>query len=141
MKLSYRGVDYDFNPFSLQARGAKHRLNNVAKARTLGALLTYRGAAYSIAPSTQTESASPSVAPGTMLTYRGICYTVQPETVQPTLQAAPAQAVTATKASVRSLEDQARALTMNHHRATKKRQLAMLLRSAADVGMPVATAS
>lgn len=136
MNLSYRGIDYDFNPSSLQARGAKHRLNNVAKARTLGALLTYRGAAYSIAPSTQTEAASPSVAPGTMLTYRGIRYTVQP-----TLQAAPAQAVPATKASVRSLEDQARALTMNHHRATKNRQLAMLLRSAADVGMPVATAS
>ena len=136
MNLSYRGVDYDFNPSSLQARGAKHRLNNVAKAKTLGALLTYRGAAYSIAPSTQTESANPSVAPGTMLTYRGIRYTVQP-----TLQAAPTQAVTVTKASVRSLEDQARALTMNHHRATKNRQLAMLLRSAADVGMPAAAAS
>ncbi|HEY9894656.1 MAG TPA: DUF4278 domain-containing protein [Candidatus Sericytochromatia bacterium] len=136
MNLSYRGVDYDFNPSSLQARGAKHRLNNVAKAKTLGALLTYRGAAYSIAPPTQTESASPSVAPGTMLTYRGIRYTVQP-----TLQAAPTQAVTVTKASVRSLEDQARALTMNHHRATKNRQLAMLLRSAANVGMPAAAAS
>ena len=134
MKLSYRGVDYDFNPSSLQARGAKHRLNNVAKAKTLGALLTYRGAAYLIAPSTPTESASPSVAPGTVLTYRGIRYTVQP-----TMQAAPAQA--ATKASVRSLEDQARALTMNHHRATKNRQQAMLLRSAADVGMPAAAAS
>ena len=136
MNLSYRGVDYDFNPSSLQARGAKHRLNNVAKAKTLGALLTYRGAAYAIAPSTQTESASQSVASASVLTYRGIRYTVQP-----TLQAAPTQAVTVTKASVRSLEDQARALTMNHHRATKNRQLAMLLRSAADVGMPAAAAS
>jgi hypothetical protein len=136
MKLSYRGVDYDFSPSSLQVRGAKHRLNNVAKAKTLGALLTYRGAAYSIAPSTQTESASPSVAPGSVLTYRGIRYTVQPMQ-----QAAPAQAVTATKASVRSLEDQARVLTMNHQRATKNRQQAMLLRSAADVGMPAAAAS
>lgn len=136
MKLSYRGADYDFNPSSLQARGAKHRLSNVAKAKTLGALLTYRGAAYPIAPSTQAESANPSVAPNTVLTYRGARYTVQP-----TLQATLAQAAPVTKAPVRSLEDQARALTMNHHRATRNRQLAMLLRSAADVGMPVSAAS
>lgn len=135
MKLSYRGIAYDFNPSSLQARGAKHRLSNAAKARTLGAILTYRGAAFAIAPSNKTSSASPNVASGTVLTYRGIRYIVQP-----TLQAEPAQAVTVTKASVRSLEDQARALTMNHHRATKNRQQAMLLRSAADIGMPAVAA-
>ncbi|MBC7972092.1 MAG: DUF4278 domain-containing protein [Verrucomicrobia bacterium] len=76
MKLSYRGIAYGFNPSSLQARGAKHRLGEVSKARALGAILTYRGAAYTIEPSTQAESASSSVTAGTVLTYRGFSYRV-----------------------------------------------------------------
>ncbi|XHX80338.1 MAG: DUF4278 domain-containing protein [Stenomitos frigidus ULC029] len=136
MKLSYRGISYDFNPSSLQARGAKHRLSNAAQAKTLGAILTYRGAAFTIAPFSQTEPAHVNVAAGKVLTYRGIRYTVQPS-----LSVAPTEAVAPVKASVRSIADQARTLTMNHHRAAKKRQQVMLVRSAADVGQSVTAAS
>ncbi|PSB30660.1 DUF4278 domain-containing protein [Stenomitos frigidus] len=136
MKLSYRGVNYDFNPSSLQARGAKYRLAEVSKARALGAILTYRGSAYAIKPSTQTVSANAGVSAGTALTYRGQSYTVQP-TAQALPQATAIQpaAVNSAKAPVFSIQDQARALTMNHHRAMKKRQQVMLVRSAAEVGM------
>lgn len=142
MKLSYRGVDYDFNPSSLQARGAKHRLSEVSKARALGAILTYRGAAYTVGPSAQAASAHPNVAAGTVLTYRGFSYTVQPAAQSvsaPVVAAAPA-VVKAAKAPV-SIQEQARTLTMNHHRAMKKRQQVMLVRSAAEVGMPATAVS
>ncbi len=144
MKLSYRGVNYDFNPSSLQYRGAKYRLAEAAKARSLGAILTYRGAAYAIEPNTQNASATASVSPA-VLTYRGVSYTVQP-TVQPALvpQTASvpvASSVATAKAPARSLQAQARALTMDHHRAMKKRQQVMLVRSAAEIGMTAAAVS
>lgn len=142
MKLSYRGVDYDFNPSSLQARGAKHRLSEVSKARALGAILTYRGAVYTVDPSAQDESASPSAPEGAVLTYRGFSYTVQPAA-----QPVPASVVAAepvvneAKAPALSIQEQARTLTMNHHRAMKKRQQVMLVRSAAEVGIPATAAT
>lgn len=144
MKLSYRGVNYDFNPSSLQALGAKHRLAEVSKARALGAILTYRGAAYTIAPPNQVTSAKAAIPAGTALTYRGQSYTVQPAVQNMSVQ--PASAVTeptatgSAKAPV-SIQAQARALTMNHHRAMKKRQQVMLVRSAAEVGVSSATIS
>lgn len=136
MKLSYRGVNYDFNPSSLQARGAKHRLAEVSKGRALGAILTYRGATYAIEPPTQAAPAKVGAPVGTVLTYRGQSYTVQP-TVQNVAVPAVVQPATVASAKVPalSIQDQARALTMNHHRAMKKRQQVMLVRSAAEVGM------
>jgi hypothetical protein len=107
----------------------------------LGAILTYRGAAYAIGPSTQATTAKVGVPAGTVLTYRGQSYTVQPTVQNPPVQAAVTQqptaveSTTAVKAPVFSIQDQARALTMNHHRAMKKRQQVMLVRSAAEVGM------
>ncbi|MBW4693170.1 MAG: DUF4278 domain-containing protein [Lyngbya sp. HA4199-MV5] len=143
MKLSYRGVDYDFNPSSLQARGAKHRLSEVSKARALGAILTYRGAAYTVDPSAQFVSANLGAPAGTVLTYRGFSYTVQPaaQTVPASVVAAEPAVVNAIKAPATSIQEQARTLTMNHHRAMKKRQQVMLVRSAAEVGMPATAVS
>lgn len=141
MKLSYRGVNYNFNPSSLQALGAKHRLAEVSKARALGAILTYRGATYTIEPFTQAASTNVGVPAGTVLTYRGQSYTVQPAVqnapVQPTAIAATLEpaAVESVKAPISSIQAQARTLTMNHQRAMKKRQQVMLVRSAAEVGM------
>ncbi|XGV95490.1 MAG: DUF4278 domain-containing protein [Leptolyngbya sp. BL-A-14] len=137
MKLSYRGVNYDFNPSSLQARGAKHRLAEASKAKALGAILTYRGAVYAVEPSAQTETASPRIPAGTTLTYRGFSYTVQPtaNSVSAPVVAAEPAVVNAAKAPALSIQDQVRALTMNHHRAMKKRQQVMLVRSAAEIGM------
>ena len=149
MKLSYRGIDYGFNPSSLQARGAKRRLGEVSKARALGAILTYRGAAYVVNPAAQAVSASASIPAGTVLTYRGFSYTVQPTyKMQPRVQDVSAQAVAtqptvvnAVKAPAVSIHEQARTLTMNHHRAMKKRQQVMLLRSVAEMGVDAAAAS
>lgn len=142
MKLSYRGVDYDFNSSSLQARGAKHRLAEVSKARALGAILTYRGAVYTVEPSAQAESASPSVPAGTVLTYRGFSYTVQPAEKPVSAPVAVAEPVmNAAKVPAVSMQEQMRTLTMNHHRAMKKRQQVMLVRSAAEVGMSSTAAS
>ncbi|MBW4472671.1 MAG: DUF4278 domain-containing protein [Stenomitos rutilans HA7619-LM2] len=138
MKLSYRNVDYDFNPSSLQARGAKHRLAEASRARALGAILTYRGATYTVDPSAQAASASPGAPAGTVLTYRGFSYTVQRVSVP--VAAEPA-VVNHAKVPALSIQEQARALTMNHHRAMKKRQQVMLVRSAAEVGMSATAAS
>lgn len=135
MKLSYRGANYNFNPSSLQARGAKHRLAEASKARALGAILTYRGANYTIAPSAQADSASPSVPAGTVLTYRGFSYTVQPKAQRVLAPVAVEPAVVPSVKAPVSIQAQARALTMNHHRAMKKRQQVMLVRSTAEVGM------
>ncbi|MBW4578500.1 MAG: DUF4278 domain-containing protein [Tildeniella nuda ZEHNDER 1965/U140] len=144
MKLSYRGISYDFNPSSLQALGAKHRLAEVSKARALGAILTYRGAVYAITPSTQATSAQAALTAGTVLTYRGQSYvgqpTVQATPVQPDLAVSEPVATVLAKAPV-SIQEQARTLTMNHHRAMKKRQQVMLVRSAAEVGVSSATIS
>ena len=93
-------------------------------------------------PSAQAASANSNVAAGTVLTYRGFSYTVQPAT-----QSAPAPVVAAEPTVVKatkvpvSIQEQARALTMNHHRAMKKRQQVMLVRSAAEVGVPATAAS
>lgn len=142
MKLSYRGINYDFNPSSLQARGAKHRLSNVAKDRALGAILTYRGQTYAIEPCSQAASTRSNVVPSRVLTYRGVSYTVQPTaTVQPVAEATVQTASASIKAPAQSVQDQARALTMNHHWATKKRQQVMLVRSAAEVGMTATAVS
>jgi hypothetical protein len=137
MKLSYRGIDYVFDPSSLQYRGAKNRLGEVSRARALGAILTYRGAAYAIKPSIQAESTSANIPAGTVLTYRGFSYTVQPK-----VQAIPAPAVAdqpavvkAVKAPAFPIQEQARALIMNRQRALKNRQQVMLVRSEAEVGM------
>lgn len=148
MKLSYRGVDYDFNPSSLQARGAKHRLNEVSKTRALGAILTYRGAVYTVDPTAQTASASPSLPEAAVLTYRGFSYTVSPKVQHASTQTiaaepAVAQAVALNSKQVPalSIQEQARTLTMNHHRAMKRRQQVMLVRSAAEIGMSSTAAS
>ena len=107
MKLSYRGVNYDFNPSSLQARGAKHRLAEVSKARALGAVLTYRGAAYAIEPSSQAAPVNAGVPAGTVLTYRGQSYTVQPAVPNAPVAAAVAQpAVVTVKAPILSVQEQ-----------------------------------
>lgn len=119
MKLSYRGVSYEFNstqnsdftppPRSdLKYRGATYRLSRVAQVENLEAILKYRGTAYS------------------------------PSATQDQPEGAVAEAV---PASVLSLQDKARGLTVNHHQAIKHRQQVMLSRSAAQVGLPTTAAN
>ncbi|MCL6433709.1 MAG: DUF4278 domain-containing protein [Leptolyngbyaceae cyanobacterium HOT.MB2.61] len=112
MKLTYRGVSYEstqkpaFVPaVDLRYRGASYRLNQVAKNDNLNAILKYRGTAYSLRPTVQAVDVAPAVAPAV------------------------------STASPLSVEEQARLLTLSHHRAVKNRQQSMLRRSAAEAGL------
>ena len=112
MKLTYRGVSYDYNPPTVETsesnvdgkyRGLDWRFRNLKKPPVLqpSANLTYRGVTYQTA-GTDTDS---SVKPG----------------VNPT----------------RSTQEKARSLMMDTFRTLKQRQQAMLNRSAAEIGLTV----
>lgn len=116
MKLTYRGVQYESNnqPASVPAvdvryRGASYRLNQVARTENLNAILKYRGAVYGSQPVAEVAATTP----------------VADVTAAPVTVAMPAY----------SVEQQARLLTMSHHRAVKNRQQSMLSRSASEVGL------
>lgn len=114
MKLTYRGVSYDYNPPTVQYgdstqvgkyRGVDIRFRNVKKA--------------------------PVLQPTLDLVYRGAAYTTHADAPVAT-EAAPA---------VMSVQEQARRLMMNHHKNVKRRQQAMLARSDAKVGLPASEAA
>lgn len=119
MKLSYRGVSYDYNPSNtikaeypsvaanLKYRGASYRRGEVAKVERLGAIFKYRGVEYTQTPIAQPEPVATPVA------------AVVPAAPEP---------------AVMTLEDRARMLTMNHNRFVRNRQHAVLARTAAEVG-------
>lgn len=122
MKLSYRGVQYESNnqPAAVPAvdvryRGATYRLQQVARSESLNAILKYRGAMYGSQPSAPVAPAIP----------------IEATTPAPVFVPAPAV----------SVDQQARFLTMNHHRAVKNRQQSMLSRSASEVGLKANLAS
>jgi hypothetical protein len=110
MKLSYRGVEYDYNPPVVETtedvvggkyRGLDWRFRNMKK--------------------------PPMLQPRVNLTYRGVRYR---NGVSPTTHSAqPAQA------PVLSTQDKARSLMLNSQRVIKNRQQTMLYRSAAEVGL------
>jgi hypothetical protein len=126
MKLTYRGVSYDYNPPQIEVsdsntvgkyRGLDVRFRNPQKAIVLQPTLDlkYRGAAYSNQPAVE-PSAIPSVEPAVPV-------------VEPVIFA-PASA-----------SQKARLRLMNQHRATKQRQQMMLTRLAIQVGLPAAEAA
>ncbi|NJP09812.1 MAG: DUF4278 domain-containing protein [Leptolyngbyaceae cyanobacterium RU_5_1] len=108
MKLTYRGISYDYNPANtfeteasgsvanLRQRGAIHRRSEVEKAERLEAIFVYRGQVYN-----------------------------RKSVVQPV-------ALASTETSV---ENKARLLTINQNRSVRNRQHSMLTRSAAEVGL------
>lgn len=112
MKLSYRGVSYDYNPPTVETtddgvggkyRGLDWRFRNLKKPPVLQPIvnLKYRGVSYQVGGMTTTKSAEP------------------------------------TKTPVLSMQDKARSLMMDHQRTLKNRQQAMLSRSAEEVGLRV----
>lgn len=118
MKLTYRGVSYEYNPPKVEYgdrtqvgkyRGVDIRFRNVTKVPVQQPTLDiiYRGAAYT------TSSAE------------------NPTEVQTETQAAPSPTV----------KEQARLLMMNHHKNVKRRQQTMLSRLDARVGVPTTEAS
>ena len=104
MKLSYRGVSYDYQPPVVetvegkvggQYRGRDWRFRNLEK--------------------------SPVLLPTRNLTYRGVTY-CKPETISTNV-------IESEKKPTISTQEKARSLMLNHARAVKIRQQAMLSRS------------
>jgi Domain of unknown function (DUF4278) len=121
MKLTYRGVSYDYNPPAVEFsssntvgkyRGLDVRFRNPVKIPVLQPTLdlVYRGVAYISNPAPQVEA----------------------EPVAP-VEAAPVASAVA--AAPLNLEDKARSMMMGHHRSVKRRQQSMLSRLDAEVGL------
>jgi hypothetical protein len=127
MKLTYRGVTYDYNPPKVEYgdrtqagkyRGVDVRFRNIKKPPVLQPTLDliYRGVAHTIGD--------------TEVTNAGV---EAKQAAQPALAADPTK--TAGKAITPSVQDQARFLMMGHHKAVKRRQQTMLSRLDARVGL------
>lgn len=120
MKLTYRGVNYEYNPPEVdmapsdevgQYRGLEWRFRNPQKAPVLqpNLDLVYRGVAYQTGSQEQETVAAPTYTP---------------------VPAAPAASSAAS-----TVHNMARALMTSHHRWIKNRQQALLGRTAAEVGL------
>lgn len=110
MKLSYRGVSYEYNPPKVETtpgatsgkyRGLDWRFRNLKK--------------------------PPVLQPTVNLTYRGVSY--RTGTTPATTNVEPA------KVPALSMQDKARSLMLDRQRTLRNRQQAMLNRSAAEVGL------
>ncbi len=137
MELTYRGVQYAYNPPAVRAAGE-------------GTMGRYRGA---VCRFQQVRLESPVLESTLDLKYRGVAYrsggqavtaapavTAQPATqpvaVQPATQSPVAVgAEQAAKPAAFSAEQKARLLMMGHHRAIKQREQSMLGRLAQEVGL------
>jgi hypothetical protein len=128
MKLTYRGVSYDYNPPQVEFSNS----NTVGK---------YRGLDVRFRNPVKVPVQQPTLD----LVYRGVAYTTNPDNVATTPISAPVTApaaeVSPVQSVVRSLEEKARTLMMNHHRNIKHRQQAMLSRLDAEVGLTARDAS
>lgn len=124
MKLTYRGVSYDYNPPKVEYgdrtqvgkyRGVDIRFRNPQKPLVLQPTLDlmYRGVAYTVNPTNDSAEVSPEAKP----------------------------VATAPVAATPSVKELARLLMMGHHKNVKRRQQAMLSRLDARVGLPTSEAS
>lgn len=115
MKLTYRGVQYDYTPPAVETK----------ETSDVG---IYRGVDIRF----RTVAKSPVQQPTLDLMYRGVAYRTGDTAVETPPVVAP---VAATAIAVQDVECKARAILMAHHGAVKRRQQAMLVRLAADVGL------
>lgn len=120
MQLSYRGIQYDYNPPVVETQ----LTDEVGKFRGLD--IRFR-----------TVTKAPVQQPTLDLMYRGVAYRTgeAANSTVTTTAAAPAPA------TVAGAEDRARMMLMNHHRVVKRRQQSMLSRLASEVGMPAHAAN
>jgi hypothetical protein len=127
MKLTYRGVSYDYNPPAVQASTT----DDVGKFR--GVDIRFR-----------TAKKAPVQQPTLDLVYRSVAYQTGASEAAPENQvvpaAAPAAPVFQAVAADLSTEDKARMSMMNRHRSVKQRQQSMLARLAAEAGLPAEAA-
>lgn len=120
MKLTYRGVSYDYTPPTVEFTPS----NEVGKFRGLD----IRFRAMKKAPVHQSTLD---------LVYRGVAYSTNPT------QSSVSQAVVSTPTPVQTVEaeivkteDRARLMMMDRHRSVKQRQQSMLTRLATEAGLP-----
>jgi hypothetical protein len=133
MKLTYRGVSYDYNPPTVEFSNS----DTVGKYRGLD--IRFRN-----------PKKVPVFQPTLDLLYRGVAYQTNPSTTvvnhaEERAVASVGAAVAADSklvpATVASADDRARSLMMGHHRLIKQRQQVMLSRLATEVGLTAADAS
>lgn len=115
MKLTYRGVTYDYTPPATQAETAPERGK-------------YRGVDIRFRNPAKAAVHQPTLD----LVYRGVAYKTGEAVEQPEAMPAAQPAASATGA----VGDRARLAMMNHHSNVKRRQQTMLGRLAAEVGLP-----
>ncbi|HEY9624461.1 MAG TPA: DUF4278 domain-containing protein [Crinalium sp.] len=118
MKLTYRGVSYNYNPPEVKAADA------IATGR-------YRGSGYRL----RQVQATIAQQPGLDLKYRGVAYATLPNLVDAEEAPAVVPAVATAPSATASTESNMRSLAMHHHRAAKQREQSMLSRIANQVGL------
>jgi hypothetical protein len=117
MKLTYRGVSYDYTPPAVES----NLTDDVGKFR--GVDIRFR-----------TGKKAPVQQPTLDLVYRGVVYqNGTPAAAAPEVAAIPAAPATAISFST---EDRARMSMMGRHRSVKQRQQSMLARLATEAGLP-----
>ncbi|WP_299487716.1 DUF4278 domain-containing protein [Acaryochloris sp. IP29b_bin.137] len=118
MKLTYRGVEYDYTPPQVDMTAS-------------GEVGQYRGLEWRF----RNPQTVPVLQPNLDLVYRGVPYqTGQPEAVSTPVYT-PAPTVAPTEVEGLSVANMARALMMSHHKWIKTRQQALLTRVATEVGL------
>jgi hypothetical protein len=124
MKLTYRGMSYDYNPPEVEYGD----LNQSGKYRGLD--VRFR------------NPQRPLVLQPTLdLLYRGVAHKSQGVEESPASVSGETVEADVAKTPVLSIQDRARMLMMSHHRRVKHRQQAMLSRLDAQVGLPSGEAS
>lgn len=120
MKLTYRGVQYDYTPPAVAMK-------------TTAEVGKYRGVDIRF----RTVQRNPVQQPTLDLVYRGVAYQ--------TGEAVPASTATVASpvasATPTTVEGKARTMLLGHHRSVKRRQQAMLTRLATEVGLDVGDAT
>lgn len=126
MKLTYRGVSYDYTPPTVKSNVT----DEVGKFR--GVDIRFR-----------TVKKAPVQQPTLDLVYRGVAYQTGTPEMAPVAEAAPVVEVVSVEApaapvaaSTFNTEDRARMSMMNRHRSVKQRQQSMLARLATEAGLP-----
>jgi hypothetical protein len=115
MKLTYRGVNYDYNPPTVETSDAP----TVGKYRGLD--IRFRNPAKPLVLQSNLD-----------LKYRGVAYGNKADAAPAT---APVEQKAAPVAAASQSVDRARMLMMSHHRNVKRRQQVMLTRLASEVGL------
>lgn len=136
MKLTYRGVSYDYTP------------NPVPKKGSVIGTGTYRGAAV-----TFNALAEQPPQPSADLTWRGVSYHTgtsvpaaapvveAPMAASTEADVAAPVAVAAVAKPTNGVVDLARNLFIRHHQRMRRREQGMMVRLAAEVGIPVEDAA